>query len=42
MTRKEREKQKYLRELAKWEKERGNNKVRVGYKKIFFNRKWHW
>lgn len=41
MTRKKREIQKNLR-VSEGRKRKSNDKVRVGYKKIFLNGKWHW
>lgn len=42
LTRKEREIQGKLWEIAKEERERRDDRVRVGYKKIYLKEKWYW
>jgi len=41
LTRKEREIQRRLKELAREEREKGDGRVKVGYKKIYMRGKWH-
>lgn len=42
LTRKEREIQDKLWDMAREEREKDDDEVRVGYKKIFLKRKWYW
>lgn len=42
LTKKEREIQEKLRVIAREEREKGDVKVRIGYKKIFLKQKWYW
>lgn len=41
LTRKEREIQQKLREMAREGKEKGDNNIKVGYKKIYLKDKWY-
>lgn len=42
LTKKEREIQEKLRDIAREEREKSDDKMRIGYKKIFLKQKWHW
>lgn len=42
LTRKEREIQEKLRKIAKEEKEKGDDKIKVRYKKIYLKERWYW
>lgn len=42
LTRKEREIQNRLKSLAKEKRENEDTNVRVGYEKIYMNKRWYW